>query len=749
MKIDKEFQLDSVFSQIAEQYKDGIFVCDSELKCIYWNPAMEKMSGTGAHEILDKHILDVFPFPKEESIYQLIEKTLTGENTTSRDFEYHIPETGQRAWAQIINVPLRNKKSEIAGVICTVRDISERKNAELKLQESHNFVDQVLSNVATGVFVLDRNLKYSFWNPGMERISGKSSDEVLGKHSLELFPFLKDAGIYQLYGKVLAGENAASGVYEFRVPETGRSGWGTDYYVPLKDEKGEISGLIGTVIDITKRKETEKLLRQREELFSNLLTQVPGVIFQLQQFEEGPVQYHYISSEVREIFELTPEEVLRDSSVIFERIYPEDRDTVISNIRKSYHTLENWEHEYRVMLPGKGLKWLRGRAKPEIMTDHSVTWHGYITDITEEKRTTEANAKLKKQFQAVLDTIPNFIFVKDIEGKVLMANKAATDFYKTSIENLIGKTDVDLGVDEAKAIEYNKSNKKIIETGDPSFMHEEPYIDASGKTVWHQAIKVPFQHPEMHNLCVLIVVTDITELKNKESELNDTLSLINEQNKRLQNFAHIVTHNLRNHAGSISMLLSLYNDEESSDEKEQLLKYLETASERLSETIQDLNEIVDVQNSKTSDIKPLNLGQYLSNIKEILTTEIISNNVIINEDVPDDFTINYIPAYLESILLNLLSNAIKYRHTKRQLVIKVKAFKREGKHIFVISDNGMGIDLDKHGQKLFGLYETFHENKNSKGVGLFITKSHIESMGGSIEVESKKGKGTTFKIKFD
>ena len=77
----------------------------------------------------------------------------------------------------------------------------------------------------------------------------------------------------------------------------------------------------------------------------------------------------------------------------------------------------------------------------------------------------------------------------------------------------------------------------------------------------------------------------------------------------------------------------------------------------------------------------------------------------------------------------------------------MKAWKEEdGRVFFTVSDNGLGIDMEKHGDKLFGMYKTFHGNENSKGIGLFITKNQIESMGGSIEAESEPGKGTTFKI---
>lgn len=180
--------------------------------------------------------------------------------------------------------------------------------------------------------------------------------------------------------------------------------------------------------------------------------------------------------------------------------------------------------------------------------------------------------------------------------------------------------------------------------------------------------------------------------------------------------------------------------------KRKLLGYMQQASERLNETIKDLNHIVDTQAEPEKGIKELNFKEYLANTKEVLSTEIIGNKVTFNTEIPDELTIKYNPAYLESILLNLISNAIKYQHPERKPVVTIKAENVADGIKFSISDNGLGIDLEKHGKTLFGMYKTFHGNKNSKGIGLYITKNQVESFGGSISVESTPEEGTSFHI---
>ena len=104
---------------------------------------------------------------------------------------------------------------------------------------------------------------------------------------------------------------------------------------------------------------------------------------------------------------------------------------------------------------------------------------------------------------------------------------------------------------------------------------------------------------------------------------------------------------------------------------------------------------------------------------------------------------------MESILLNFISNAIKYSHPDRTPVLEIEAHQRQNQLILEIADNGIGIDLEKNGDKLFGMYKTFSNNPDARGIGLFITKNQIDAMGGKVEVNSELGKGTRFSIYFN
>jgi PAS domain S-box-containing protein len=350
----------------------------------------------------------------------------------------------------------------------------------------------------------------------------------------------------------------------------------------------------------------------------------------------------------------------------------------------------------------------------------------------------------------LMDNLQHSIFFKDLNSKFIRINNAcARKFHLNSPEGAIGKTDFDF-FDEVHAQQAFDDEQSIIKTGTPIYekIEKEVFSDENNQVRWASTTKLPLRDPKGAIIGTFGITKDITELKNQTDNLRETLDIVSDQNNRFHNFAHIVTHNLRNHAGNISMILSLFETADSDQELQELIGYLHASSNRLNETITDLNQIIDSQNNLKSIQQSLNLKEYIQNVKEILSTEIMGTNAQFDEQIPDDLTLRYNPAYLESILLNLISNAIKYRHPDRDPLIRIEAEEKEDEITLKVSDNGLGIDLDKHGDQIFGMYKTFHENKNSKGIGLYITKNQVESLGGTINVQSKTGEGSLFTVHF-
>lgn len=250
-------------------------------------------------------------------------------------------------------------------------------------------------------------------------------------------------------------------------------------------------------------------------------------------------------------------------------------------------------------------------------------------------------------------------------------------------------------------------------------------------------------HPSVNGL--QLYLQDISERKEREKKLEELLSLTMQQNERLESFTQIVSHNLRSHTNNIKLLLSFQAQEQATWKESELGKMLTSASNSLCESVTHLSEIASMRAKAPTQIRPVSLNKTILSSLESLSADLHANDITVYNELVEENMVFGIPAYLDSIVLNLLSNAIKYKGDK-QPYIRISSQIRMGFVALSISDNGLGIDLQRHEKKLFGMYRTFHDHPDAKGIGLFITKNQVETLGGSIQVESEPNRGSTFTV---
>lgn len=277
--------------------------------------------------------------------------------------------------------------------------------------------------------------------------------------------------------------------------------------------------------------------------------------------------------------------------------------------------------------------------------------------------------------------------------------------------------------------------------------YEYRMIAKDGSVVWIRDIVSVIDEPGQP-LKLRGIMIDITNQKHSESALSKSFQLVTEQNKRLLNFSYIVSHNLRSHASNIQGISTLIENAQSHEEREEMIQLLKKVTGNLNETLFNLNNIVNIQTSIDLVIEPLNLYDYVLKTLATQNAQILARDATVLNKVDSHVKINFNKAYLESILLNFVSNALRYSHPDRKPVVSLSCLEENGRLVLRISDNGIGIDLKKHGDKIFGIYQTFNGNADARGFGLFISKNQIEAMGGSVAVESAVNIGTTFKIYF-
>lgn len=267
-----------------------------------------------------------------------------------------------------------------------------------------------------------------------------------------------------------------------------------------------------------------------------------------------------------------------------------------------------------------------------------------------------------------------------------------------------------------------------------------------GKYFWREDSACVLYNDDGIYTKYLIISRDISQIKLAEEKANKLFSLSKDLNAKLADFTHIVSHNIRSNTSNMTMLIDLIEDTENFSEQKEYFKLLKQSNNKLSETISHLNETIDLQFTSKKRKTEITIQTEINKILTAFNEQIDKEKITIEQNITKDLKLNTIPTYFESILFNLVSNAIKYKSPKRKLVLKISAVKDKKKTVITFEDNGIGIDLIKNKDKIFGMYKTFHNNSDAIGLGLFMTKNKVNVLGGTIKVESKINEGSIFKL---
>lgn len=327
----------------------------------------------------------------------------------------------------------------------------------------------------------------------------------------------------------------------------------------------------------------------------------------------------------------------------------------------------------------------------------------------------------------------------------IYVNNAVAKQGKTAKNELIGYTMMEKypGIEDSKLFSLLK---RSMEKGTSHRMTNK-FSFPDGSEGWFELSIQPV--PEG----VLIFSYDISSLKEIEIELENRLNertqmieQIEEQKKQLGEFCNMITHNMRAPLSNLILLNDMIQDSDSIDEKLVLFEKQKPIVSFLHETLNELVDATQVRTDYSVKRKQISIEDSTLKALHLLDGEILDTKA----EVSYSFEVNdiyYAEKYLNSIISNLLSNAIKYRSPDRKPKINIRSYLENGWAYLEVKDNGLGIDMEKHGEKIFKLNKTFHNHPGAKGIGLFTTKIQVEAMGGKIEVRSKPEEGSTFKVK--
>ncbi|MBD0255258.1 MAG: PAS domain S-box protein [Cytophagales bacterium] len=239
---------------------------------------------------------------------------------------------------------------------------------------------------------------------------------------------------------------------------------------------------------------------------------------------------------------------------------------------------------------------------------------------------------------------------------------------------------------------------------------------------------------------------DITARRQAEEERQKLIGDLTRKNHDLEQFAFITSHNLRAPVANMLGLATLYNAADPADPANQsVIEHFTLSAQRLDAIIQDLSDLLAVR-KRQEERQRVELAEVVENARLSVLAQLEKSGAQLRVDLASAPVVYSVKTYVQSILLNLLSNALKYRAPERPPVVTLTARRRDGYVVVSVADNGLGIDLPRHGSRLFGLYKRFHAHTEGKGLGLYLVKTQAEALGGKVEVESTPGEGSTFRV---
>lgn len=563
------------------------------------------------------------------------------------------------------------------------------------------------------------------------------------------------------------------------IHKNGKTVWARVTVSPLWITGEKPRTVISVVEDITEKKRAEETIKKSEQQYKSLFNDSPIALWEedLSAVKDYLSELGLFNNDKKFVinFLMGKPEII-DKCIELIRIINVNKEClVLHNAKNKEELIANFPDIIRYgsfdaivdIIIGITQQEKRGRIESKIIFPNgkskniALTWNIIkefentlerviisTEDITERKEAQRKIMDSQTRMQSLINTIDGIVWECDAETFIF-------SFVSKKVEDILGYTPeewISSNTFWADHIHPNDRQYAIAhcaaQTKDKK-QHDFEYrmIAKDGRTVWlRDIVNIITQADGSATLRGIMI--DITERKDTEIALNNSFSLVTEQNKRLLNFSYIISHNLRSHTSNLQSLSTLIENAESENEREELLPLLSSVSNALNETMHNLNEVVNIQTNINLNVQSLDLRKYIEKTLFDLHREIRQRNITINCHVKKDTVVIYNPAYLENILINCISNGIRYSDPEKDSYINIDSYIENSKTVLEISDNGIGIDMQKNRDKIFGMYKTFHSNPDAKGVGLFITKNQIDAMGGRITVDSELNEGSTFKIYF-
>jgi len=353
-------------------------------------------------------------------------------------------------------------------------------------------------------------------------------------------------------------------------------------------------------------------------------------------------------------------------------------------------------------------------------------------------------SKTDFNYELFFNLSPDLVCVAGFDGYFKKVNPAVSKLLGYTSEELYSKPINYFVFEEDKAL--TSKARSMINKSMPLTNFENRYVTKGGEIVWLAWTSQPIVDEQL----VFAIAKNITQKKRLEKETHSLLKNISTVHQELKQFNLATSHDLRSPVNSLMSVFELLDSSKIDDQETlELVEILKLSAEKLKDT---LNEYVDVLSERAGlqkNLEVVDARECLNNVLNSISSLITLSRAVITADFSEADKIMFNKVCLESVFMNLISNAVKYARPGVAPEISIRLKRNGGKKHLIVTDNGSGFDLGKVKGKVFGLNQTFHQNRDCKGVGLYLVHEHVTRFGGEITLESEVDKGSCFTISFN
>ncbi|RFZ84888.1 PAS domain-containing sensor histidine kinase [Mucilaginibacter terrenus] len=730
----------------------AIFMMDVNGCILTWNQGAEKIKGYNADEAIGSHI-SMF-YTDEDRRKNIPGKNLnaTLKNTTFETEGWRLKKDGSKFWANVVFTALYDDNGYLAGFAKVTRDVTAKKlnddqraliNAELerrvdikteKVVATERRFRKLIENSTDGISLFDSHFNLFYRSLSAMRITGWGNEERTLK-PIEDFVHQEDiASVREAFNNVLQQPDlTVISTYRARHKQ-GHYFWVECMYTNKLNDP-DINAVVCNFRDVTKKVEAEEQIKEQNKQIEDILHSITdGFIAVDKNFN-----YTYANRKIGEMLGCEP------ASLIGKNMWDLYPDAVGSDTYKAFYEALNKQcyvvkEDYYPPLK----LWQENHVYPSA-TGLSI----FIRDISKRKKAEASLLRSESNLRSVFENTDLAIILFDMEAKLLSFNNNARELSK-----IYFKRELEIGqsafyyspperLTDIKHIMKQLRNQQAI-------TYEVPYSLGDNNTAWYEARWVSVLNKEDEPVGIILTMKNITDKKQADLERDRMTADLIQRNKDLEQFTYIVSHNLRAPVANIKGLTDLLQLEAEESDKECAaeLKALSASVYNLDKVIIDLNNILQTGNASNDTLEAVSLPMLVDEVKDVNGQLISKNNATINCDFNSISQLSSLKSYLYSIFQNLIINSIKYSLPGLDPIINITSKLENNKVCIVFKDNGRGIDMERNGQNIFGLYKRFDLSVEGKGMGLFMVKMQTERLGGKISVSSKLNHGAEFKLEF-